>query len=382
MMRARTGHWLCRIATGAKWYAQTLCVALLAFAGTQNPAWAQQTPFDTQRATRAPVRIALAHTGLSRNGPGLLLRDIQRGEEDVTQLARALAELVPDILVLLDFDHDLEGRALAAFADALARRGHEMPHSFAPPGNRGRDTGRDMNGDGRLGTPEDGQGWGEFRGQGAMALLSRWPIATADVQNHSAFLWRDLPEWTVLPDVQISLPSVSENFPQAAQAVQHLSTTSHWEVPIQLGADRRLWLFAWHATPPAFDFGRDRNLRRNAAETVFWLQRLAGAFGPLPSEPVVLIGDTNLDPQRGEGQRSVISYLLRHPMLQDPHPVAEQPPPNVPSDATAHWPDGPGALRVDYVLPDRALRVHDTGLIWPAPEARHAIVWVDVFLRQ
>ena len=45
----------------------------------------------------------------------------------------------PDVLVLQKFDHDLRGRALAAFADLLRAgpEGIDYPHRFAAPVNAG-----------------------------------------------------------------------------------------------------------------------------------------------------------------------------------------------------------------------------------------------------
>jgi hypothetical protein len=54
--------------------------------------------------------------------------------------------------------------------------------------------------------------------------------------------------------------------------------------------------------------------------------------------------------------------------------------------------DGPGNLRLDYVLPSRNLTVRRSGVLWPTPEepllgvsldtveraSRHRLVWVDV----
>lgn len=52
--------------------------------------------------------------------------------------------------------------------------------------------------------------------------------------------------------------------------------------------------------------------------------------------------------------------------------------------------DGPGNLRVDYILPDRRLTVLDSGVLWPAPQnplaeavesaSNHRLVWVDLLL--
>ncbi|MBN8292628.1 endonuclease/exonuclease/phosphatase family protein [Rhodobacter sp. NTK016B] len=313
------------------------------------------------------LRLAVYHTGLSRSGPGLLLRDIARGAEDVVTVTTALAELRPDILLLLDIDHDRDLRALNALAETLAQAGWSLPHRFAPPPNTGLATGLDLDGDGRLGEGDDAQGWGRFRGAGGMALLSRYAIVHGT--DHSAFLWRDLPDARI-PRVDGQL------FPAPAiYDVQRLSTTGHWALTLDTpGTPLTLW--AWHAGPPVFGGPHGRNRARNADETAFWLWRLATAP---PPGPFVLMGNANLDPEAGAGDHAVIRALLSHSALQDPAPRAPLEPGGPALTATAHWPEpeGPGALRVDYLLPSAGLRVLDGGLI-RRPGSIHALVWADL----
>lgn len=319
---------------------------------------------------QSPVRLALWHSGLGRDGPGLLLRDIRREAEDVLTVRDALVALAPDAVILLDFDHDRDGLALASFASLMAAGGHPMPIRLAPRPNSGMATGLDMDGDGRLGRLDDAQGWGRFAGSGGIVLLSRLPLVEGSLRDHSALLWRDLPG--------ARLPMVDgQPFPgPEVWAIQRLSSTGHWEITLNtpLGP---LSLWTWHAGPPAFGGPHGRNRFRNSDETAFWLRRLGGAFGPLPAH-FVLLGGANLDPQAGDGDRAVMAELLAHPALQDPAPRAPPSQGGDPDLATAIWPDGPGPLRVDYLLPSASLRVVNAGLVWPPGGGRHALLWVDV----
>lgn len=322
-------------------------------------------------AAQDHIRLALYHTGLGRTGPGLLLRDIRRAQSDVLIVRDTLVTLAPDVVVLLDFDWDLNGVALAAFADLLMVAGHPLPHRLAPRPNSGIATGIDLDGDGRLGTADDAQGWGRFAGAGGMAVLSRWPLERGAMIDHTAYLWRDLPG--------ARLPRRDDRlFPDPAVfEIQRLASVGAWEIAIRIGT-HPLTILAAHAGPPVFGGAENRNFNRNADETAFWRYRLDGRLGPDPKPPFVLLANTNLDPDDGDGDHAQIRALLTHPALQDPRPAATLPTSGAISTATANWPDGPGALRVDYALPSAGLRVLDSGLIWPSPTAPHAVVWVDI----
>ncbi|MFN3936428.1 MAG: endonuclease/exonuclease/phosphatase family protein [Gemmobacter sp.] len=339
-----------------------------------------------------PLRIAAFHAGLTRDGPGLLLRDILSGRDpQVEAVVTVIVASRADVLLLSGFDHDLGGAALTALADRLAEAGHGFPHRFAPMQNRGIQSGHDLDGDGRTGGREDAQGYGRFAGAGSMAILSRLPLDTNASQDFAPFLWRDLPG-ARLPDV-----------PDRALEVQRLASSSHWVVPAILPDGRRLHLLAWSATAPNFGRG-DRNLRRNHDETAFWLRLLDGALSaPPPAPPFVILGHANIDPEDGAGDPSAIRALLDHPAVQDPRPRRAAEPDRSGANA-AHRGDpaldtadlrddpGPGDLRLTYVLPASGLSLSGAGVLWPPPDdplaaevslaSRHRLVWVDLLLSQ
>lgn len=336
------------------------------------------------------LRVATLNADLERDGPGLLLRDILRGDDpQVTALADVVAHVAPDILVLQGVDYDLELWALTALRDRFAQNGPVYPHLFALRPNTGLATGHDMDGDGRLGEPEDSQGYGEFSGQAGMAILSRQPLDVAGVRDFSALLWRDMPG-ALLPQRQDGAP-----FPSAeAQAALRLASVSHWMVPVAHPSGP-LHLLTFHASPPVFDGPEDRNGRRNHDQILFWRHLLDGRFGPPPTARFVLIGNANQDPADGDARREAIGALLDDPRLKDPRPARDGDAPQTPGQSgdprldTVDWPDpGPGPLRVSYILPSRDWQVAASGVYWPDPDtpegqtaaaaSRHRMVWVDL----
>ena len=326
-------------------------------------------------ASAETLRVATFSPELTRKGPGLLLRDIQRAKDpQILAAAMVIAEVQPDVLLLTGFDWDHDRAALRAFAQLLARSGVDYPHLLAPQPNRGMASGADLDGDGKLAEADDSQGWGSFTGQNGMAILSRIPLGK--VTDYSATLWRDLPGNLIGAALA----------PEAA-AVQRLSTSGHWDVEIL--TQPPLHLLAFAATAPVFDGPEDRNGRRNHDEIAFWATHL-------PDAPFVLAGNANLDPQDGDGRHAAIRALLADPRLTDPLPrsdgaraAADSGQQGDPSLDTADWPDGaPGNLRVTYVLPSAGQTVTGAGVFWPAEgqklsqaaatAAPHKLVWVDL----
>nr|WP_319248576.1 endonuclease/exonuclease/phosphatase family protein [uncultured Celeribacter sp.] len=321
------------------------------------------------------LRVAVWTVELQRDGPGLLLRDSLRGDPQVQAARDHIRRVAPDVLLLVGFDSDDDGCTLAAFAQGL-----EYPFRFTRAGNSGQDTGRDLDKDGRLGEPEDAQSYGQFPGQGAMALLSRLPLLEQSLLDFSGLLWADFS--------RADLPR--DYFDTGDLKVLRLSSRGHWDLAVEWeGLPLRIWAYA--AGPPVFDGPEDRNGRRNADETRFWSAYLTGEAGLSERNAFVLLGNSNLDPLDGEGVHEVMRDLLADPRLQDPHPgsafareIANPSHHGPPAEDTADWPDPePGNLRVDYVLPSADLTVLDSGVAWVPDQPgivpfRHGLVWVDI----
>jgi len=321
------------------------------------------------------VRIASFNTELGRDGPGVLLRDIRRGDAQVEAVVAVLVATQPDIVALQGIDWDLRAQALSALTDKLREAGLDYPYSFAAQPNAGLETALDLDGDGRTHGPGDAQGWGKFTGQGGMAVLSRHAIQTDQVQDYSTLLWRDLPG--------AQLPVTAEGpFPSSeAQRVQRLSSVAHWVVPVETPIGP-LDLMTFHAAPPVFDGPEDRNGLRNRDEIRLWSAVLNGDLGLRLKDAFVIAGDANLDPTRGEGRKEAILELLTKPGIQDPKPADASG-----ALTTVVW-KGVGKMRVDYVLPSADLRITGSGVYWPEPgtpqralaeqASRHRLIWVDV----
>lgn len=313
------------------------------------------------------LRLAMLYADLSRDGPGLIYRDLLKSEDPaVAATVARLAAARADVLLLCGLDWDAQGLALAALAGAIAGAGGpDYPLRLALRPNAGQPTGLDLDGDGRRGGPGDAQGFGAFPGQGGMALLSRLPLA-GEVADHTARLWREMPDPPPLPAEELAL--------------RRLSSTGHWQVPLRLADGRALTVMGWCAGPPAFGRGRD-NVRRNADETRFWSALLDGAFGPPPAPPFVLLGSANLDPQAGDGDPAAIRALLADPRLRDPRPAQGDG-----SLWTVDWTrlrsgaPGPGRLRSDYILPSRDLPLHAAMLETPPGPGLHGVLSLDLDL--
>ena len=234
-------------------------------------------------------------------------------------------------------------------------------------------TGLDLDRNGQLGDARDAQGYGRFAGDGGMAILSRFAIDQAGVIDLSGVLWADLPGATLPQDD--AGPFLSD----AAYAQLPLSSTAHWIVPLQPPDAPPFAIMAFSATPPVFDGPEDMNGLRNRDELRMWEVALEGGFGPFPTH-FVIAGNANLDPVDGDGFSNAMADFLTRPDLQDP----------LPGQDTADWSEnGPGSLRVSYVLPSADWQVIDAGVYWPdtgggllGEDGRaagpHHLVWVDI----
>jgi endonuclease/exonuclease/phosphatase family metal-dependent hydrolase len=388
-----------------------LALLILAAVGS-SPAAAAERPAGL-------IRIATFNCSLNRASEGELRRDLATpGNAQARAVAEIIQRVKPDVLLLQEFDFDAAGESLRAFqANYLARSQNgaapiEFGHSFLAESNTGVPSGFDLDHDGRIGGGGDALGFGEFPGQYAMAVLSRFPIDTRRVRTFRKFLWRDLPD-ALLPPRWYSPDQL---------AVLPLSSKSHWDVPVRIGRIT-LHLLASHPTPPAFDGAEDRNGRRNHDEIRFWNDYLspkgapkngkyirddAGKRGGFEGKTFIVMGDLNSDPVDGASLNDSINALLAHPRLNSrfvprsagaAEASAEQGGANLThrGDASTDTSDFndrvAGNLRVDYLLPSTDLKVCAGGVFWPSkadataslvwgdrpvPSSDHRLVWLDV----
>ncbi len=364
----------------------------------------------TGQATADRMRFATFNASMSRSAEGQLATALENANDpQIAKVAGIIRAVDPDVILINEFDYGA-GRDRVFVENYLD---DAYPFSFIAPSNTGLATDVDLDGDGvagrRPGTIElarDSHGFGTFEGQYGMVVLSKHEIAREDVRTFRTFLWRDMPG-ARLP----ANPDGSPFYSDEALEILHLSSKSHWDVPVRIG-EAIVHFLVSHPTPPVFDGPEDRNGARNADEIRFWPDYIAGAGyirddagrkrGLTDDAHFVIAGDMNADPTDGESVPGAIRQLLDHPLVSaavTPQSdgaaaaAATQGGANLvhrgdPRFDTADFDDEvPGNLRVDYVLPSRGLEVVAAGVFWPEegdPGAElldasdHRLVWIDV----
>ncbi len=308
-------------------------------------------------------RVATLHAELTRKGPGLLLRDIERGgDKQIDALALLVGSVKPDVLFLTKVDFDLEQRAANALRDVLG-----FSHMFALAPNSMKVTQLDLDGNGRA---EDRQAWARYAGEGAMLLLSQHPFALRFHLND--VLWSD---------VQGAQMPVAGFLDEEAASAIKVVTQGFWVLDLLPEDHAPMTFVAFQNSAPVFDGPEDLNGLRNRAQLGLLNAVMDGKYGMFPKKRFVLIGNSNLDPQRGEGDRAAMSALLADKRLQDPRPRSE-----IGGETTAQW-ETPGAMRVSYILPSAEWELGQTAVVWPrdgplraaAEQAsRHRMVWMEL----
>jgi len=371
------------------------------------------------------VRISTFNSSLNRATEGALLRDLSTpGNAQARIVAEIIQRVRPDILLLQEFDFDSAGASIAAFQSyylGVAQNGQapiHFEHVFFTPSNTGVPSGFDLDNDGRVSGGGDALGFGDFPGQYAMVLLSRFPIDRKHVRTFGKFLWRDMPG-ALLPD-DPKTATRNDWYSPAELAVLPLSSKNHWDVPVRLG-ERTVHLLISHPTPPAFDGPEDRNGLRNHDEIRFWTDYLSsgsgrpakddyirddkGRRGGLGEGEFLVMGDLNSDPFDGASLHEAIEELRSNGRVMERIPAstgaieaaalqggANLSQKNDPRFDTADFNDRvAGNLRVDYLLPSKGVTVCGSGVFWPprdhpaaslvwgtpAPSSDHRLVWMD-----
>lgn len=336
----------------------------------------------TVEKSAGDIRVATLHAEISGGSSAEVLEDLGGG---MHPQARVLAETVqvnaPDVLVLTGLSYDEHQQIAATVNDEYLARGQngqtgiKYSHVFTAPTNSGIESGADLDGDGRVGGPNDALGYGQYAGDRGMAVFSTYPIAEDEVRTFQEFLWQDMPE--------NSIPE--EEFSDLERSVMRLPGTSLWDIPLKVPGDTdHVHLVATDLNSPPgpaeSDIARSEDQRRMLAEfvsgTSWYLYDDDGAYGGLESGDSFVVAGSLADAQElqtwPEDQVPELSSLLEGDTIQDPGPeaVTDEPLPQR-RDATAdpqatHGLTGGTAVRSSYVLPAAALDIDRSGVFWPA----------------
>lgn len=383
---------------------------------------------DKPENARSGVRFASFNASLNRNNAGDLATELATpGSAQPDAVAEIIQRTRPDVLLINEFDYDPDGDSLAAFQTNYLSVPHgsaeaiEYPYRYAAPSNTGIASGADLDNSGAAGdfAPNDSFGFGFFPGQFGMAVYSKYPIDESKVRTFQNFLWADMPD-ALLPVEPDGTPWYSDE----ELEIVRLSSKSHWDLPIKVGRNTVHFLVS-HPTPPVFDGPEDRNGTRNHDEIRFWADYVNpwrshyiydddGGRGGLHRRSLfVIAGDQNADPFDGDSVDGAIGQLLDNPRINTrvtPASAGGEEQAELQGDNNAdHIGDpsfdtadfgeaqfnGPGNLRVDYVLPKWNMRIRNAGVFWPTsddptsaltgtfpfPASDHRLVWVDLGIR-
>ena len=339
-----------------------------------------------------------------------LFTQLENGEnKQIRNIAEIIQRVRPDIILLNEFDYhsDAEKGLLAFIKHYLSVEQHEdvkaldYPYFYTVSVNTGVDSGLDLDKDGiASGKGADAFGFGFFPGHYGMVLLSKYPIDADNIRTFQHFLWKDMPASQL---EKIKQKDGTSWYSDEAKNVLRLSSKSHWDIPILVGAET-VHILASHPTPPVFDGPENRNGKRNHDEIRFWTDYISSGDsanyiyddnkqrGGLGDESFVILGDLNNSPDEGDGHKEAINALLDHTLVNTAtKPVSiggkqNRPDNSFSANHTASW-----GMRADYVLPSKNLNVTDSGVFWPGKEdelyrlvkdrktsSDHRLVWVDI----
>jgi len=381
---------------------------LQAFDGT-NHTFNQVTVNVTNTAVGSSNSFKVAAYNIShyRTSAGALITDLGTVTNTQSQnIARVIQRNNPDVILLNEFDYDEDGRALQRFQDNYLEVGQSgeapvyYPYAFIAPSNTGVHSGYDLdNNRGVVSTPGSGNGYGEdafgfgdYPGQYAFVVLSKFPIDRANLRTFQKFLWKDMPG-AMLPD-DPDIAGTGDWYSPAELNVYRLSSKNHADVPVLVNGTP-VHILASHPTPPVFDTGApwkpgvDHNGRRNSDEIRFWsdyvnpaasayiyddTETAATASGGLPANTrFVIMGDLNSDNNEGDSTDPAIKQILGGIATVGGATISPNPLVNytfVPGGGAGPQPDDTagfsGGVRVDYALPSAfGMTVDSGGVYWP-----------------
>lgn len=374
------------------------------------------TPLPSHAKTE--ITVATFNVALNRKNADDLTQDLLKGNvEQIQKIAAIIQHTNPDIILLNEFDGQNDTNVELFIQNYLVKSqfGEQpihFPYYYRQTVNTGLLANKDISQDGKISSPQDCYGFGFFPGQYGMVILSKFPIQIDQARSFQKFLWKDVPN-AMLP----KNPETGENwYNEKTLSVFRLSSKSHWDVPITLPSGKTVHILASHPTPPVFDGPEDRNGTRNHDEIRFWADYVAGAKYPYDDngtqgglesgESFVILGDLNADPQDGDSTQNPVMMLLEHELVlnRDSFPgsiggeiaairdgKANTSHRGNPVFDTSDFPEPPGNLKVDYVLPSINFELVDQGVFWPAKTltgtdwidaSDHRLVWVKIKFKE
>ncbi|MGY3946810.1 succinyl-CoA synthetase subunit alpha [Aeromonas allosaccharophila] len=407
--------------------------------------------FDRTAAGMLTGELALTRTEqdalLARLAEGSLSGTTETKAKNVQQI-RNVAEIIqrtrPDVFLFNEFDNDGKGESTAdlkAFNDNyLAHAQHAEVTSISYPvmqnfaTNTGLMSGYDLNLDGNINNgPDDAWGFGNYHGQYAFAVMSKYPIDTKQIRTFQTFKWKDMPgeQNPIIDDCKASIPASRQCgdawYSDAAWQQYPLSSKNHADVPVLIKTEKGeevIHFLISHPTPPIFANAARHTVKHNRAEIAFWNDYVKGLNymtddkgtkgGLAKNAKFVIAGDLNADPQTGDGDLSAIQALLDNALMNQAItngtliPVSEGGPECVSKGADCKRNlDRPNperitnssVLQLDHVIPSANLNAVKSGVFWPASfeagyhlvydaklgiakgvSSDHRMVWVDLKL--
>ncbi|MCF5899118.1 endonuclease/exonuclease/phosphatase family protein [Aeromonas veronii] len=413
--------------------------------------------FDRTAAGMLTGELALTRTEqdalLARLAEGSLSGATETKAKNVQQI-RNVAEIIqrtrPDVFLLNEFDNDGKGESTAdlkAFNDNyLAHAQHAEVTAISYPvmqnfaTNTGLMSGYDLNLDGKVNSgPDDAWGFGNYHGQYAFAVMSKYPIDTKQIRTFQHFKWKDMPgeQNPIIDDCNklFDKNGVKNPYRECGDAWYSdevwqqypLSSKNHADVPVRIKTEKGeevIHFLISHPTPPIFANAARHTVKHNRAEIAFWNDYVKGLDymtddkgskgGLAKNAKFVIAGDLNADPLTGDGDLTAIQDLLNNPLMNQAItngtliPVSEGGPECVSKGAdckrnlTRPNPEritNSSVLQLDHVIPSANLNAVKSGVFWPASfeagyhlvydaklgiakgvSSDHRMVWVDLKL--
>ena len=335
----------------------------------------------------------------------------KKGDEQAAAAAEVIQRVNPDVLALNEIDNNFQQGKMTDVSNARAfvenylnepqkegLSGINYEYIYVAKSNTGVPSGMDIDNNGEVVTEagtraygNDAYGYGEYRGQYAMALLSKYPIAEDKVRTFRKFLWKDMPDNKMPIGEEHGGMYLTE---EEAEKFR-LSSKSHWDVPINIDGTTVHVLMA-HPTPPVFDGAANLNGRRNHDEVRLltdyvkgkdYIYDDSGEQGGLPEDAkAVLMGDMNASPG-GADNFEAANLLIEHPDLNTSVFPMSQGGIDIGAGARYNTLDD---LRIDYVLPTEDVEIKGSAVFWPGlgpgslrlqevtkNASDHKLVWVE-----